>query len=693
MQAGLDVGNLAGADLGARVRLWPGLAGCGASAFHVELVERRERLAELAQQQAPHAVEPHPLGRLPPVGHGLGVELRAMRLREGFLEVSHGFEVVARGFHGRVMRGIVEPVLQGIEVVLGRILARDLIERGDELGLGILADFRLLPEALLGDIGPVGGGARLLLLGGVAGEQIEGFGERHDRALGLGFAVPARARAQLIADVHHRSQRGGGGGDARRHRGRHHHRREDAEDGGGHVGRAAGHAEAEKVFVAVVLDLGAFGRGLVVRLELVAQAELGVGDCQRFPRGPYAFLRLPGVFLSLLDLLLCLLDVFLGMGDVGSHLQMLEQLRLGRAELGRQRCECLLRCVEFLTPGPDRGLRRFVCGMGLLERGLRLFHRAHVGADLAQVPGEPSGGAYHVGADFRAGRGVGPAERHHLFGAGIAEPQVGGIERQLRRQQGLQQLQARERGLRDHVRRCRVLRRADSAAHRRGDGHRLAMQAARAGLLEALERGGHLFVFDADRLEEGLDHRLVVSRLRCLVGGQQPLGLLVLGDAVRLCPLEIQRGQPGQAWNRGLPCLALAPLLADLERCVLVPAVDTDRGLLRHVLDMDQLLQAVCQRAARGSRRAGLRGRGGRVQLGAAGLGRGVGNGRSRWLECRRNGAVWETRHGLTAGRWGSSGHASGSGETAVGNGAKRGGRQRSPADEARCSCADASPT
>ncbi len=390
MQAGLDVGDLAGADLGARVGLLPGLAGRGAPGFHVELVQSRERFAELAQQQAPHAVEPHPLGRLPTVGHGLRVELRGMRLREGLFEVAHGVEVVARGFHGRVMRGIVEPVLQGIEVMLGRILARDLVERGDELGLGILADFRLLPEAFLGDIGSVGGGARFLLLGGVAGEQIEGFGQRHDRALGLGLAVLARGRAQLIADVHHRGQCGGGGGDTRRHRGRHHHRREDAEDGGGHVGRTAGHAEAEKVLVAVVLDLGAFGRALVVRLEFVAQAESGVGDLQRFVRGLDILLCQLGVLLCLLDLLRCLLDAHLRLLDVADRLQVLGKFRAGRARHCRQRFERPPRRFEFRKPRRGRCLRRFERGMGLFERGLRLLHRAHVGADLAQIPGEPS---------------------------------------------------------------------------------------------------------------------------------------------------------------------------------------------------------------------------------------------------------------------------------------------------------------
>ncbi len=82
-------------------------------------------------------------------------------------------------------------------------------------------------------------------------------------------------------------------------------------------------------------------------------------------------------------------------------------------------------------------------------------------------------------------------------------------------------------------------------------------------------------------------------------------------------------------------------------------------GLLRHVLDMDQLLQAVCQRAARGSRRAGLRGRGSGAQLGLPVCGAGRQR-RGRRLECRRIEAARGTRHGLTAGRWGRPGMLAG---------------------------------
>lgn len=563
-----------------------------------------------------------------------------MRLREGFLDGPRCVMVVARGFHRLPMLGIAEPVLQGVEIVLGRVFPRDLIERGDELGLGVLADFGPVPDAPLGDIGPVGGGARLLLLGGIAGEQIEGFGECHDRALGLRFAVLARPRAQLIADIQHRGQRGGGGGDPRRHRGRYHHRRENAEDGGGQVGRAGGNADAEKALVAVILDLGAFGRGLVVRLELVAHAEPGEGDLQRLARGLDRVLRLPGRFLPLPDLPGCLLDVRLRLRDGGLCLHVLEQCHLRPCRRSLRGSEGVFRRLECLACGRDRCLRFVVCVLCTIERGLGFFHLAHVRSDLAQVPREPSGGAQHVGAGFRAGRGVRPAERHHLFRAGIAEPQIGGIECQLRRQQGQQQLHARERGLRGQVRRHRVLRRADGAAHRRGNAHRLAMQAARAHLLEALERGGHVVVFDADGLEEGLDHRLVVDRLRRPFG-QQPPRLLVCGDAVRMCALEIQRGQPGQVRNRGLPRLPGAPLLAELERRMLIPVIDADRGLVRHVLEMGHLLEPVFQRAAGGSRRAGLRGRGGGSRLGAAGGRGGVGDWRGRRrLVCRRNEAV-----------------------------------------------------
>ncbi|ARU25021.1 hypersensitivity response secretion protein hrcV (plasmid) [Ralstonia solanacearum] len=56
---------------------------------------------------------------------------------------------------------------------------------------------------------------------------------------------------------------------------------------------------------------------------------------------------------------------------------------------------------------------------------------------------------------------------------------------------------------------------------------------------------------------------------------------------------------------------------------------------------MGHLLEPVFQRAAGGSRRAGLRGRGGGSRLGAAGGRGGVGDWRGRRrLVCRRNEAV-----------------------------------------------------